>query len=100
MTQIGYGPFITHKQKTYSIKAIKKVWFSHMEYKYIAIQGNLPDVYAFKVPHNVCYKVSELPLDAVPCGDVEDSKKGWRILDHQPLNLPPITLFFHYNLIS
>ena len=50
-------------------KSYRKKWFSHMEYEYEALRGNLTDVYAFATTH----KVSTLPSDAVPY-DVKDLK--------------------------
>ena len=63
------------------------------------MQGNVPDAYAFEVPHNVCHKASVLPPDAVLC-DVKDHEHGWRILDHQPLTTLSIPQSSHYDLTS
>ena len=90
-------PFHYSKAKDILYQSYWKHWFSHTDYEYVAILGNLPGVYAFEFPHNVCHKVSALHPDAVPC-DVEDHEHRWRILDHQPLNVPPIKQCFHYNL--
>lgn len=68
-------------------------------YTLLKLSEMLVQPHIIQIRSNVWYKVSNLPPDAVPYAyDVKDLEKGWRILDHKPLNVPPIKQNFHYDL--
>ena len=80
-------PFYYSQQTDTLYKSYQKKWFSHIEYEYNALRGDLPDTYAFATLH----KLSILPYDPATC-NFKDIEHGWKVLDYQPMqsSSPPI----------